>query len=132
RSGKAWDAMPDNAESAASLEPIFDAIIQHVPAPRVELDKPFQMLVTALAWDSYKGKYAVGRINRGQIKAGQQVVVCKKDGSFAKAKVDTVYMSHGVSRFEVSGGIAGDIVQLTGVGDAQIGETIADADHPEA
>lgn len=132
RTGKAWDSIPDDVEAEASLAPIFDAITQHVPAPRVELDKPFQMLVTALSWDSYKGKYAVGRINRGQVKAGQPVVVCKKDGSLAKAKIDTVYMSHGVSKFEVPGGIAGDIVQLTGIGDVQIGETIADADSPEA
>ncbi len=132
RTGKAWDSIPDDVEAEASLAPIFGAITQHVPAPRVELDKPFQMLVTALSWDSYKGKYAVGRINRGQVKAGQPVVVCKKDGSLAKAKIDTVCMSHGVSKFEVPGGIAGDIVRLTGIGDVQIGETIADADSPEA
>jgi predicted membrane GTPase involved in stress response len=90
------------------------------------------MLVTALAWDTFKGKYAIGRITRGQVKAGDQVALCKKDGTVSKAKVDNVYMSHGVSRFEVPGGVAGDIVQLTGVGDAQIGETVADAEQPEA
>lgn len=132
RAGKAWGVVPDDTESAASLETIFEAIIAHVPAPKVETDKPFQMLVTALSWDSYKGKYAIGRITRGNVTAGQQVMVCKKDGSMVKAKVDTVFMSHGVSKFEVPNGIAGDIVQLTGIGDAQIGETIADVDQPEA
>ncbi|MGZ6005051.1 MAG: translational GTPase TypA [Candidatus Saccharimonadales bacterium] len=132
RAGKAWDKMPGNPEEDADLGVIFDAIIQHIPAPKVERDKPFQMLVNALAWDSFKGKYAIGRIVRGQVKPGDAVTLCKKDGSQAKAKVDNVFMSHGVTKFEVGQGVAGDIVQLTGIGEAQIGETIADADQPEA
>lgn len=132
RAGKAWATPPTDPEEDASLEVIFDAIINKIPAPNVELDKPFQMLVTALAWDTYKGKYAIGRINRGGVKAGSQVTLCKKDGSQTKAKVEQVFMSQGVARFEVPEGIAGDIVQLTGIGDAQIGETVADADNPEA
>ena len=132
RDGKAWDKAPASTDDKADLEPIFQAIINHVPGPVVELDKPFQMLVTALASDSYKGKYAIGRITRGRVKPSDQVTLCKKDGSQTKAKVDNVFMSHGVSKFEVEEGVAGDIVQLTGITDAQIGETIADADQPEA
>ena len=132
RAGKAWSAMPADPEADGDLEVIFDAIIKHVPAPSIELEKPFQMLVTALAWDTYKGKYAIGRITRGRVKGGDPVVLCKADGSQAKAKVELVFMSHGVSKFEVPGGVAGDIVQLTGISDARIGETIADANEPEA
>ena len=132
REGKAWDKIPDNPEADGDLESIFTAITQHVPAPTVELEKPFQMLVTALAHDTFKGKYAIGRITRGRIKPGNQVTLCKKDGTMTKAKIDNVFMSHGVSKSEVQEGIAGDIVQLTGIADAQIGETIADADNPEA
>lgn len=132
RAGKAWKEVPSNTEGDGDLEVIFDAIISEIPAPEIELDKPFQMLVTALAWDNFKGKYAIGRIVRGKVKGGDQIILCKKDGGFAKAKVDSVYMSHGVSRFEVPGGVAGDIVQLTGITDAQIGETVADVDNPEA
>lgn len=132
REGKAWQTMPANAEADGNLDIIFDAIIEHVPAPAIELEKPFQMLVTALAWDSFKGKYAIGRITRGRVKAGSQVALCKADGSIQKGKVELVFMSHGVSKFEVPEGVAGDIVQLTGVGDARIGETIADAANPEA
>lgn len=132
RDGKAWTEMPADPSVDGNLDVIFDAIIEQIPAPDVEQDKPFQMLVTALAWDSYKGKYAIGRITRGRVKSGDQVVLCKADGSMVKAKVELVFMSHGVSRFEVPGGIAGDIVQLTGIGDARIGETIADANNPEA
>src|ERR1700712_3114126 len=68
RAGKAWKTVPDSAEADGNLDIIFDAIIEHVPAPSIELDKPFQMLVTALAWDTFKGKYAIGRITRGRIK----------------------------------------------------------------
>lgn len=132
RAGKSWETPPADPEADADLEPIFQAVIDKIPAPTVELDKPFQMLVTALAHDTFKGKYAIGRITRGAVKPGDQVVLCKKDGTQAKAKVDNVFMSHGVSKFEVPGGIAGDIVQLTGITDAQIGETVADADQPEA
>ncbi len=131
RAGKAWKSPPVSAEADGDLDVIFDAIIADVPAPAVEINKPFQMLVTALAWDNFKGKYAVGRITRGTIKSGDQVALCKKDGTTSKAKVELVFMSHGVSKFEVDEGVAGDIVQLTGVGDAQIGETIADVTQPE-
>ncbi len=132
RAGKAWQNPPTNPDEDANLDVIFDAIISDIPAPVVEADKPFQMLVTALAWDNFKGKFAVGRISRGSIKAGEAVTLCRKDGTLLKAKVDLVFMSHGVSRFEVPGGVAGDIVQLTGIGEAQIGETLADAVNPEA
>jgi len=133
RAGKAWKEMPSDPENDdADLSVVFDAISDYVPAPTVELDKPFQMLVTALAHDTFKGKYAIGRITRGRVKTAQVVSLCKKDGTITKAKVDNVFMSHGVSKSEVAEGIAGDIVQLTGISDAQIGETIADADTPEA
>ncbi len=132
RAGKAWATPPADPEIPSDLAIIFDAIIKHIPAPTVELDKPFQMLVTALAWDSFKGKYAVGRITRGRVKAGDTVTLCQKDGAQSKAKVEQVFMSHGLSRFEVGQGVAGDIVQLTGVANAKIGETIADAAEPEA
>jgi GTP-binding protein len=131
RAGKAWTTPPANFEDEADLSVIFDAIINKIPAPTVDIGKPFQMLVTALAFDTFKGKYAIGRITRGNVKPGDQVVLCKKDGSFVKAKIDNVFMSHGTSKAEADEGIAGDIVQLTGVGDAQIGETIADAANPD-
>lgn len=132
RAGKAWTTPPADSETEANLDVIFDAIINDIPAPKVEIDKPFQMLVTGLAWDSFKGKYAIGRITRGSVKPGEQVTLCKKDGTFSKAKVDLVFMSHGVTKFEVPGGVAGDIVQLTGIAEAKIGETVADAANPEA
>lgn len=132
RAGKAWKQIPSSFEEEGNLDDIFDAIIEHVPAPQVDSNKPFQMLVTALAWDSFKGKYAIGRITGGQVKAGDTVTLCKKDGTQVKSKIDSIYMSHGLSKFKVEEGVAGDIVQLVGMADAQIGETIADAINPEA
>lgn len=132
REGKAWSEVPDDTEDSGSLDEIFKAIISEVPAPSIESDKPFQMLVTALAYDSYKGKYAIGRITRGSIKAGDQVCICKKDGKTIKAKAELLFMSRGVSKFEVEAGVAGDIIQVTGLKDVQIGETVADINQPEA
>ncbi len=132
REGKAWKEVPASLGTEGNLDVVFDAIIDHIPAPQVALEAPLQMLVTALAWDNFKGKYAIGRISAGRVKAGDTVTLCKKDGTQAKARVEAVFMSYGLARFEVPGGIAGDIVQLTGIADAQIGETIADADKPVA
>jgi len=132
RSGKAWKEVPENPDADGDLSVLFDGIINEVPAPSVEPDLPFQMLVTALSWDSFQGKYAVGRITRGQVKTNDQVVVCKKDGSFAKAKIDKIYNHQGLAKIETPNAIAGDIVSITGMGNIQIGETIADPEKPEA
>jgi GTP-binding protein len=132
RAGKAWTTPPKDPDADGDLEAIFQAVIDKIPAPKVELDKPFQMLVTALSHDTFKGKYAIGRITRGHVKPGDLVMLIKKDGTCVRSKVELVFMSHGVSKFEVKEGIAGDIVQLTGIADAQIGETIADINQPEA
>lgn len=132
RAGKAWKELPTDPDADGDLSVLFDGIINDVPAPSVEPDMPFQMLVTALSWDSFQGKYAVGRISRGSIKSGDPIVVCKKDGSLTKAKIDRIYNHQGLAKIETKAAIAGDIVSITGVGDIQIGETIADPDKPEA
>jgi len=132
RTGKAWAEVPADVEAPADLEVIFKAIAEQIPAPTVDENKPFQMLISALAWDNFKGKYVIGRINSGAVKAGDQVTLCQKDGKQSKAKVESVLMSYGTHKAEVSGGVAGDIVQLTGIANAQIGETVADDLKPEA
>lgn len=132
REGKAWKHVPEDMTETADLSCIFSAIIEDIPAPKVEPDKPFQLLVTALARDNFQGKYAIGRITRGHILPGQNVALCKKDGSIQKVKIDKIYESQGLLKTEIPEGIAGDIVSITGISDAQIGETIADALRPEA
>lgn len=132
REGKAWKDLPDNPAEHTDLTPIFDAIINDIPAPTVETDKPFQLLVTSLQYDTFLGKYAIGRITRGDIKKASQVVLIKRDGSLVNAKVDKLFGYRGLNREEISEAGAGDIVALTGIADAHIGETIADKENPEA
>jgi GTP-binding protein len=132
RDGKAWTHLPDNTAEHADLTPVFDAIINDIPAPTVETDKPFQLLVTSLQYDTFLGKYAIGRITRGDIKKAQSVVLIKRDGTLMNAKIDKVFGYRGLNREEIDEAGAGDIVALTGIADAHIGETIADKDQPEA
>lgn len=132
RDGKAWTSMPDDSDADADLSPIFDAIVNDIPAPSVESDKPLQLLVTSLQYDTFVGKYAIGRITRGSVKKAQQVVLIKRDGTQQPAKIDTVFGYRGLGREEVAIAGAGDIIALTGIADAKIGETIADKDQPEA
>ncbi len=132
REGKAWTSLPDNPAEHTDLTPIFEAIIEDIPAPTVEIDKPFQMLVTSLAYDTFQGKYAIGRITRGTIKKGQGIVLMKREGDIVASKVDKVFGYRGLNREEIEEAGAGDIVAITGIGDAHIGETLADKEKPEA
>ncbi|HJP81220.1 MAG TPA: translational GTPase TypA [Candidatus Saccharimonadales bacterium] len=132
RDGKAWTEVPENPSEHADLTPIFDAIINDIPAPTVELDKPLQLLVTSLQYDSFLGKYAIGRISRGSVKKNQQVALIKRDGTIINSKIDRIFGYRGLNREEIDMAGAGDIVALTGIADAHIGETIADKENPEA
>ncbi len=132
RDGKAWPEVPENPEADANFEPIFDAIINEIPAPKVELDGDFQLLVTSLTYDNFLGKYAIGRISRGKVKSGEQISLIKRDGTVKKAKIDKLFAYRGLNREEISEAFAGDIVAITGVAEAEIGETLADANNPEA
>jgi GTP-binding protein len=132
RDGKAWNEMPNDPSEKADLTPIFDAILEYVPAPEADLEGSFQMLVSTLDWDSYQGKYSIGRIRRGIAKKALPVTLIKKDGSQEQAKIDKVYVSQGLKRNEVESAEAGDIIALTGIKNAGIGETIADSTNPEA
>lgn len=133
RAGKSFTTMPVDYETAeGDLTPIFKAIIDHIPAPSAQADQPFQMMVTSLSWDSYQGKYAIGRIQRGRIDSGDAVALIDLNGKITKAKVDKIFVSAGLDRLEVEEASAGEIVQLTGITDAQIGNTVASIDTPEA
>lgn len=131
REGKAWKDYPSDISNSGDLTVLFEAIEEFIPAPTVDPLKPFQMLVTALNYDTFKGKYAIGRISQGRVNPGDSVVLCKIDGTFKPFKVENIFSSHGVDRFEIKQGVAGDIVQLTGISDAKIGETITDPLNPE-
>lgn len=132
REGKAWTAIPDNPAEHTDLTPIFDAIINDIAAPDVDTEGTLQLLVTSLQYDSFLGKYAIGRITRGSVKPRQQVTLIKRDGTKISSQVDKLFGYRGLSREEIEAASAGDIVALTGIADAHIGETIADKDAPEA
>jgi GTP-binding protein len=121
---------PDDTN--ADLVPLFEAIVNTVPAPVVDEDAPFQLLVTALDYDDYKGKYAVGRITRGRVRPGMSVARITRAGEIARGRVGLVFTYQGLARLEVPEATAGDIVALTGIGDASISDTLADAETPEA
>ena len=131
RDGKAWPNVPGDSSEQADLTPIFDAIINDIPAPNVEANGGLQLLVTALQYDSFLGKYAIGRISRGQARRAQAVALIK-DEAISSARIDKIFTYRGLMREEVDSAIAGDIVALTGITDAHIGDTIADKDAPEA
>ncbi len=130
RDGKAWTDMPDNTTASADLAPIFRAIIEHIPAPQVDPAKPFRMLITSLQYDSFLGKYALGRIERGVAKAGAPISLISPDGTVAGGKIDRLFTYSGLNRREVDQVVAGDIVAITGVSQAKIGETITDPADP--
>lgn len=131
RDGKAWKSLPDDPSEAADLTPIFDAIINDIPAPAVQAEGGLQILVTALQYDSFLGKYAIGRIARGVARRAQPVSLIK-NGEPKSARIDKIFTYRGLQREEADQAIAGDIVALTGITDAHIGDTVADKDAPEA
>ncbi len=125
-------AMYHPNDEQRDLEPLFETIINTVPAPLVDASAPLQMLVAALDYDDYKGKYAIGRIVRGRIVPNSFVAHINRDGVVSRQKINLVLTYKGLQRVEVDEALAGDIVALTGIANANIGETIADIDTPEA
>ena len=114
------------------LHVIFDAIINDIPAPSVDADASnAQLLVAALAADNYLGKYCIGKIFRGRLKKGQSVKILHEN-TIKNAKIENLFIYKGLGREEVQEAIAGDIVAITGVSEANIGDTIATGDNPEA
>lgn len=130
--GRRGVALYHPEDEQVNLEPLFETIVKVVPPPQVDIDAPLQMLVAALDYDDYKGKYAIGRIVRGRMAPGNIVAQITRDGQISRQKVNLILSYRGLQRHEVSEALAGDIVALTGLANANIGETIADAEHPEA
>ncbi len=119
------------------LHVIFESIINDIPEPKVDEDaeKGAQLLVAALAADNYLGKYAIGKIFRGKLKKGQQVKIIRTTASgenTVSGKIDRIFTYRGLGKEEVEEAVAGDIVALTGLTDANIGDTVATGDNPEA
>ncbi len=119
-------------ELGPDLSPLFDAILRHIPAPRVDPEAPLQMLVTTLGYDDYRGVTAVGRIFAGTIKAGQRLARLTVDGQNLPEQARYLYVFQGLNKIEVPEASAGDIISLAGLEGIAIGETLADPNNPVA
>ena len=117
-------------EESDNVNCIFDTIIKYIDAPNCEQDGPAQMLVSNIDYDDYLGRIAVGRIERGFIKAGMPIAICKAD-KVVQGKVAKLFTYQGLKRTEVEEAGAGDIVSLSGIADIGIGDTICDLNNPE-
>ncbi|MFZ5986318.1 MAG: translational GTPase TypA [Bacillota bacterium] len=124
-------AVLDLSDEPKNLEPLFETIIENVPAPSGYLEEPLQFLVSSIDYDEYVGRIAVGRVERGVIKAGQPAVLCKKDGSLENVKISRLYVFSGLKRIEASSAMMGDIIAVSGVGSITIGETVCDVSAPD-
>jgi len=129
-SARTAQAKLDLEDTSETLEPLFETIINHVPPPQIQKG-PFQMRVANLDHDNYLGKYAIGKINRGEIKAGDPVVLIRHDGAVVRSKVAKVFVFQGLRKSEAAGAPAGEIVALAGLEDVNIGETVADVNCPD-
>lgn len=118
-------------DESDSLEPLMDLLVKEIPAPQGDIEGPLQLMVTTLDSDDYVGRVAIGRVMRGTVKAGQNVVVISGDGE-TKERIGKVYIYQGLKRVEVEEAPLGEIVALTGLTSASIGHTVADAENPEA
>ena len=128
RNGIAKLSMEDDNNN---LEPLFKVILENIPAPDVDVEAPLQMLVNTLDYDNFIGRIVIGRVMRGTIHNGENVALMNED-KVRSGKIGRLYAYQDLKRVEVDEAKAGDIVALMGLQDAEIGETIADKDNPEA
>ncbi|HEY9826019.1 MAG TPA: GTP-binding protein, partial [Stenomitos sp.] len=119
-------------EDGTDMQPLFDALLGHVPPPAGDPERPLQVQVTTLDYSEYLGRIIIGKIHNGTVKTGQQAALMKEDGSIVKAKVTKLMGFEGLKRVELETASAGNIVAISGFGDANIGETITDPNEPQA
>ena len=116
---------PDNI--GEDLKPLFDTIIDYIPAPEANVDEPFQMLVSAIDYNDFVGRIAIGRVERGSLKQNQEIAVCNfhdPDAAPKKAKAVSMYEFDGLGRKPITEATAGNIIAMSGIGDITIGDTI--------
>ncbi|MBK7898286.1 MAG: translational GTPase TypA [Azonexus sp.] len=133
-----WAAM-ELDQPRVDMKPLFETVLSHVPAPDADVDAPLQVQISALDYSSYVGRIGVGRIKRGRVKTGQQVLVMygteeealEHERTPVKAKIGQVFGFKGLNKVELDEGLAGDIVQITGIEDLVLGCTVTDPEQPE-
>lgn len=129
-SREGW-ASYDVDKRGTSMEPLFDAIVKYMPAPRGELDAPLQMLVSTIDYNDYVGRIGIGKIERGTIEVNQHVILCNQESDFKDAVITSLYVFDGLKRKPVEKAEVGDIVAVSGVEGISIGDTICHYEYPE-
>lgn len=130
KEGKA--GMKPQLDKMTDILPVFDAILEHIPQPEGDPEKPLQMLVTSITYDNYKGRIGIGKIHNGTIRSSQQVTHINRLGQMSKFRLSALMTFEGLSRVDVEEISAGDLIAVAGIPDINIGETIADPEAPEA
>ena len=130
-SAKQGWAVTDLGDERKDITPIFDTIINEIPAPEGDENEPLQLMICNIDYDEYVGRLGVGKIIRGHIEQNQQAVICRTDGTFSQVKISRLYQFEGLKRVEVDSGKIGDIVAINGPDKINIGETVCDVDHPD-
>ena len=128
-SGRDGYASLDMSAREGDMRPLLDAILEHIDAPQGDVDGPLQILFSSLDYDDYLGRIGVGRVERGSVKAGQTVSLCKQDGSHQNVKIVKLYQFDGLKRVEVESAKMGDLIAVSGISELNIGETACDTEH---
>jgi GTP-binding protein len=131
-SAKMGYAMLDINDASDSLDPLFDAIVKHVPPPTGDPQASLQMLITLMDYNDFVGQIGIGRIVNGQIKVNDTVALVKRDGTVQTQKVSMLYGFEGLTRVNLTQASAGEIIALAGIPDIRVGETVADLANPVA
>jgi len=121
----------DWRNETTDIIPLLDAIIEHIPAPKLELGTP-QMLITSLDYSTYVGRIAIGRLKRGELNVGQNITLVKRDGEKKRSKIKDILIYEGFNKKKVEKVISGEICALVGIEGFDIGDTVADFENPEA
>src|SRR5579871_6655845 len=120
----------DLAQPGADLRPLFETIIQHLPAPQGDADAPLQLLISSLDYDEYRGRFGIGKIHAGRIHPGENIAIVNREGDIRPGKVVSVLVFEGLKKVEVAEASAGEICLVTGLADVGIGETVASREMP--
>jgi GTP-binding protein len=131
-SGLAGFAKEKLEDESKDMQPLFEAVLHHVPPPAGDMHKPLQLQVTTLDYSDYLGRIVIGKIHNGKIQAGQMAALIKEDGTIVKNKITKLFGFEGLKRIELTEATVGNIVAVAGFADANIGETISVPDNPTA
>jgi GTP-binding protein len=130
-SGRDGWAIKELGDESNNLIPLFDTILEHVPDTKGDVEKPLQMLVSAIEYNNYLGKIGTGKINQGSVTQGEEILLMKRDGERLLYRISKIFLYEGLKKKEVKQAFAGDIVSLAGMERVDVGETVCHKEHPD-